>query len=73
MNLTDELARLAEMHEQGQLSEEEFLQAKRRVLTEAPNQTSLTGSKPPRTLAAPSPVSRTIVSVVQPSATDAKG
>ncbi len=46
MNLTDELSKLAELHEQGELSDGEFAAAKKRLL-EAPAL--------PRTLSAPPP------------------
>jgi hypothetical protein len=69
MHLTDELTRLAEMHDRGQLSDQEFLQAKKRLLTEAPSQPAFTGSTVPRTLDAPPPVAR----AVQPAASGEAG
>ena len=66
MNLTDELAKLAEMHARGQLSDQEFQQAKRRVLGEASNPVSSAGPAPPRTLDAPPPVSRDMAPPPQP-------
>lgn len=55
MNLTGELAKLAELHAQGHLTDEEFLQAKTRLLTDAPSQKSFAGTPPPPTLSAPPP------------------
>jgi hypothetical protein len=70
MHLTDELTKLAEMHERGQLSDQEFLQAKKRLLAEAPSQVASTVS-PPRTLDAPPPRPATqTFAAAQSAATD---
>jgi len=58
MNLTDELTRLAEMHERGQLSDEEFMLGKKRLLAETPSQQPRADFTPPLKLDAPPPVPR---------------
>jgi hypothetical protein len=71
MHLTDELTKLAEMHERGQLSEQEFLQAKKRLLNEEPSQAPFTDLTLPRTLDAPPPSPRILAA--QSSASDEAG
>ncbi len=47
MNLTDELQKLAELHAAGQLSDQEFSEAKRRLLADEPAAATRAGPREP--------------------------
>lgn len=58
MNITDELRKLADLREAGHLTEEEFAQAKRRLLTDGT--ATATAEIPSATVATPVPASELI-------------